>query len=326
MILRDSQIEVGSIKLTRSLESFSFQTKAYAKINLGLRVLGKRKDGYHDIVTIFQRISLHDEVAVTISEKTNQSNNFASTEKVEYSGPKVTENPEDNLCIKAVDLFQSEFGILGKVSVDLKKNIPAGAGLGGGSSDAASVIHCMANIYRKNGIEINSNVLLRLAGKIGSDVSFFLFIDDRFNRLNQYTAALGQEKGEVLSPSYGLESEDRVLIVWPRFQISTQEAYQNLDDVLTFNLKNRTLNTRTFLNFRGNLRITGISNDFEGPVFAAYPELTSAKAQLLGSGAKYASLSGSGSAIYGIFGVEAMSKAVQIKWPESWLSFACRPC
>ena len=105
------------------------EIKAFAKINLGLRVVSKRKDGYHDLITAFQRISLSDSITL---EKNGRS--------IEYIGPIVTDNPEDNLCFRAVKAFAERFGIKNGVTVQLEKKIPSGAGLGGGSSNAAVVL------------------------------------------------------------------------------------------------------------------------------------------------------------------------------------------
>ena len=275
---------------------------AYAKINLGLRVISKRTDGYHDLLTVFQRISLSDRVTLVRNEK-----------DIVYLGPSLTDDPTDNLCYKAAEAFQNRFGTELGVKIELEKNIPSGAGLGGGSSDAATVLKGMLELY---GIRHSLEDLLSLATEIGSDVSFFA---------SGFSAALGQEKGERLSRVCGLSSEDHVLIVKPDFDISTGWAYQLLDDHLTFDKKNIKILSYDFLGYTSGLPTALMTNDFETPVFSAYSGLGDARNRILSRGAKSAGLCGSGSALYGVFEDGDSIGAIADDFGPPWLTFICHP-
>ena len=277
--------------------------KAHAKINLGLRVLGKRDDGYHEIITIMQRVSLCDSITLEKAES-----------EVVYTGPSLTVNPGDNLCVKAAEGFRKQFGNELGVRINLEKRIPTGSGLGGGSSDAGAVLRGMAALY---GIGDDGKPRLEEIGAlIGSDVLFFT---------RNLSAALCRGRGEIISNSQGLTGNWYILLLMPNFSISTGKAYRTLDDCLTFNSGRVKLSVRDFSEYQGGIPTAGMGNDFEHPVFTAHPELEYARDRMIELGAIHAAMTGSGSAIYGVFDGEAAVRAARSGWCQSWLSFVCRP-
>lgn len=276
---------------------------AYAKINLGLRILRRRLDGYHDIITVFQRILLADKVVLD-----------KAAEQIIYEGPNLTASPGDNLCIKAARLFQTVFGADCGVKISLNKQIPVGAGLGGGSSDAAAVLRGMAQL---NGIQPEDPRLKAIAPTVGSDVLFFLA---------DVPAAIGEGKGEIITPNRGLATSDWVVIVWPGFGVSTADAYRKADETLTFSENDIKIIIYDFLKYQGGTPTAGMTNDFEPVVFAAHPELTDVRNRLLQAGARFAGLCGSGSSLFGVFDGETQGRAAARGWRLPWLSFVCRPC
>ena len=279
----------------------SVTKSAPAKINIGLRVLGKRADGYHEIQTIFQRLTLHDSITVSRIQS-----------GVEYDGARLTAEPADNLCVRAAHAFKRKFDIDQGVRIVLEKNIPVGAGLGGGSSDAAATILAMTELYD---IHPSRDELLSLAGEIGSDVPFFT--------LNT-SAALASGRGEFLTPISGLGSNLSLLIIYPEFEVSTTWAYTCIDKHLTLEKNNNNLIIREFLKFQGEIPTANMGNDFEFPVFEAHPELSRERDRLLNAGAIFAMLSGSGSSLYGVFDDEAIAREAALDCPNG-LSFVCRP-
>ena len=253
-------------------------------------------------MTIFQRISLADRV---ILEKLNAG--------IEYTGPALTEKPEHNLCCIAAEMFCSLFGMELGVRIRLEKDIPTGAGLGGGSSNAAAVLRGMCEMY---GISPNNKDLISAAAKIGSDVPFF------FSALS---SALGQGRGEKITPVDGLPVDYYLLILKPNYSISTAWAYSELDNILTFEEKNISIVSHDLLSYSGGVPSTNITNDFEVLVFGAHPELAEARDDLLDAGAEFAGLCGSGSAVFGAFSDDCQVQAIVGDWRSRWRSYLCRP-
>lgn len=280
----------------------SIQINAYAKINLGLRILAKRPDGYHELVTVFQRISLADRV---ILEKLVGG--------IEYAGTDLTWRPEDNLCCIAAETFRSLFGMEFGVRIRLEKAIPTGAGLGGGSSDAAAVLRGMCEMY---GISPTHEDLIGAAAKIGSDVPFFF---------SDLSSALGQGRGEKITPVNGLSGNYYLLILKPNYSISTAWAYSELDNILTFEKNNISMLSHDFFSYSGGAPSTKMTNDFEVLIFEAHPELAEARADLLDTGAEFAGLCGSGSAVFGAFPDDCQEQAIAGNWRSPWLKLLCRP-
>jgi len=239
-----------------------------AKINLTLQVLRKREDNYHEIYTIFQKIDLFDEVEI------KKAQNFSLEFFCEVSIPL-----EKNLVYKAFKLFKETFNIRENVIIRVKKTIPVSAGLGGGSSNAASVLKGLAYLY---GINIEN--LYPLAKTLGADVPFLL---------SPYPSAIGKGIGDELSPFPNFSAW--YIIISPNFQISTKWAYENLG--LTES-KNPVFYTSDIPPWYQN---QGLINDFEKLVFKKYKMLENYKEILKKFGALTVSLSGTGPSIFGVF-------------------------
>jgi len=242
-----------------------------AKINLGLNILSKRTDGYHDIESCLYPVPFTDVLEII------PSNQFSFTN----SGLVVDNDCGDNLCIKAYKLIQSGYDIP-TVSMHLHKVIPMGAGLGGGSSDAAFTLKMLNELFE---LRITNDQLKEFAAELGSDCPFF--ID------NQPALATGTGTALSLIP-LALKGKYLVL-VFPGLSISTAEAYANVkSDKPSVELKEVL-----------KLPITGwkdqLQNDFEASIFPNHPLLSKVKEQLYDQGATYAAMSGSGSTLFGIF-------------------------
>jgi len=269
---------------------------AYAKINLGLYVLGKRADGYHDIWTIFQELEFHD----TLSFR-QQTDTLTVT----------TDHPslpvgEDNLVWRAIRLLHQRTACPETVAVHIEKHIPLGAGLGGGSSNAAAALRGMNRLFQ---LGLSQPELAALGAELGSDVSFFLYGG----------TALATGRGEQIQPLAGFPSV-WVLLVNPGIHVSSEWAYKNLNLKLT-NLEE----VISVLPALDNIVITGVQrfplrNMLEEPVIPKYPVIRSIKAQLLDHGAEWAMMSGSGSTVFGIFSSKAAAEKARqhIERPD-WL-------
>lgn len=243
------------------------------KINIGLSVVEKRPDGYHNIETIFYPIdNYYDQL---IFEPTAADFEF-SVESAEYLG-----DDNNNLCVKAFRVLQKKFDI-GGVKIILRKGIPSGAGLGGGSADAAFTLKSLDKIFNLN---IPESKMEEYAISIGSDVPFFLH-----NR-----AMLASGRGEMLNPIDLNLSNYHIEIVKPAVSVSTKEAYAGIiPQKPNFDLQN-------IVNLPISKWKNYVFNDFEETVFQKYPILKEIKSNFYDRGALYASMSGSGSAIFGIF-------------------------
>jgi 4-diphosphocytidyl-2-C-methyl-D-erythritol kinase len=244
-----------------------------AKINLGLNIIGKRPDGYHNIESVLYPVPLCDELEITAS----QENKFSFVS----SGLKTGCEDADNLCVRAYLLLKERFD-LPAVMIKLHKAIPAGSGLGGGSADAAFSLRMLNNIFN---LGLENLALKELSASLGMDCPFF--IDN--------VPALATGRGDILEPVSIRLHGHTICIVRPDLHISTAEAYAGItphpgdplpDELTGFSL----------LTWKGILK-----NQFEETLFPLYPVLDNLKASLYEYGALYASLSGSGSAVYGIF-------------------------
>lgn len=266
--------------------------KAPAKVNLGLVVGLPRSDGFHDLTTVFVRINLFDKLAIR-----GQGPGVRTGVKlrIESRVGKALPTGKDNLCAQAARLFQDTTGIREPVEIVLTKRIPIGAGLGGGSSDAAAVLKGMNRLF---GRPLNARRLNDLALQLGSDVAFFL----------TRRASLATGRGEILKP---VEIPSfRLLLHVPDFPVSTARAYRELDRLrarrpqLVAGLTGQAfcLNIALARLKAGRLRSLGnlLGNSFEEPVFRLHPELRTVKARFLKAGADVALLSGSGSAVFAL--------------------------
>jgi 4-diphosphocytidyl-2-C-methyl-D-erythritol kinase len=245
------------------------------KINLGLNVLSKRPDGYHNIETVFYPLPFYDVLEVI------QSSNNQQPVELFLSGNKVEGNIENNLCVKAYHLLQKDFPQLPPVKIYLHKVIPAGAGLGGGSSDGAFTLILLNDKFH---LQLSQQQLLYYALQLGSDCPFFIINKPCF----------AQQRGEILQPIQLNFSTYKLIIVNPGIHVNTGWAFTQVKFSQSSQLKN--IVKEPVENWKGKL-----VNDFELPVFKKYPEIKNIKEQLYNAGALYASMSGSGSTVFGIF-------------------------
>ncbi len=244
----------------------------HAKINIGLSIISKRSDGYHNLETIFYPLPLKDALEIIPSEKL----------KFVQTGFKIPGSETDNLVIKAYYLLKKNYPQIKPLEIHLHKAIPAGAGLGGGSSDAAEIVRLIDNLFD---LHISTAVLNKYALELGSDCPFFI----------QHAPCFAEGRGEILKP-VGLDLSDySFLLVHPEIRIGTAWAYSIIQPSRPkYDLKES-------IQQPIQIWVKIIQNDFEIPVFAKYPELLKIKENLYENGAVYAAMTGSGSAIFGIF-------------------------
>lgn len=262
------------------------RVRALAKINLDLRVLARRPDGYHELRTVFHTVSLADSLEVAFTP--------APATAITVAGNcEIPDN--DNLVVKAARLALDAMRIAGRVEFRLEKKIPMGAGLGGGSSDAAAVLLTLPVLARRR---IAPEQLIGLAAGLGSDVPFFLLGG----------AAVGVGRGTELYPMPDLTPHWGVLLA-PRVHVSTAEAYAALDRPYSSGLTTEA-QQNTIFSFQSQAwsqAWEGLRNDFEQVVFARHPELEECKRRLVALGARPALMTGSGSALYGLFGARVLA-------------------
>jgi len=278
---------------------------AFAKVNLRLDILGKRADGYHELRTIFQTISLHDELRLRISRRLGISLTIRGDEKLSH------EPFQKNLVYRAVDSLRRELKIRVGVEIELRKKIPAGRGLGGGSSDAAAALLGFLRLIDK---KLPAPRLIEIAASLGADVPFFLFGG----------RALGINKGDEIYPLPGI-SKHSLLVVSPRdIHVPTSDAYRWLAAPQLATLTKSRANSKLlgFCALCWSAQESGLSNDFERPVFRRYRRLAQIKRRLLHGGATEALLAGSGSAVFGVFPSPAKARRAAVGFPQDQ-TFVC---
>ena len=258
------------------------------KINLGLRVLGRRPDGYHDLESIFIPVPfLHDDLELTPLDSPDGETLLT------LSGIPVQGDTADNLCLRAYDVLKADFPDLPPVHIKLHKRIPTGAGLGGGSSDAAFTLKGLNDLFA---LGLGEDELERYAARLGADCPFFI----------RCVPALVEGIGDRLTPLDHNPIEGyHLLLAKPPEAVSTREAYAGIDEMKATETKERTpdnmsaqtLGARTPGQTPGQIP----GNDFEATVFPRHLAIARLKADLYAFGAYYASMSGSGSAVYGLF-------------------------
>jgi 4-diphosphocytidyl-2-C-methyl-D-erythritol kinase len=248
------------------------------KINLGLNILSKRQDGFHNIETCFYPIPWTDILEVIPATET----------ELTFSGTAIPGIAKENLCLKAYELVKNDFDIE-PVKIHLHKIIPIGAGLGGGSSDAAFTLRLLSHVFDLN---LSPGLLRKYASQLGSDCSFFM----------QDKPQLGFGKGEILHDLDITLKGFWLILVKPPIHISTQQAYSGVMPKLP-QIKLAEILQLPVAQWKGLLK-----NDFEESIFKLYPEVATIKNQLYAKGAVYASMSGSGSSVLGLF-----EKPVQLK-------------
>ena len=248
---------------------------AYAKINLGLLVLNKRPDGYHNIATVFHRVDLSDRIALAPSAQIS----------VVSTSPDAPSD-ESNICHKAAQLLCEQLKVRDGVTITIEKKIPVGAGLGGGSSDAAADLRRLPAFWGRTAEE---TMLRELALKLGSDVPYFLGTG----------SASAKGRGEVLE-YFSLDLPYTVLLCNPNIHVATGWAYGQIHHAgprEQMDLKEVVLQGMSDPAFLKDHLV----NDFEPAVFRAYPQIWKLKEDMIAAGAAYAAMSGSGSSVYGLF-------------------------
>lgn len=247
--------------------------KSPAKINIGLNIISKREDGFHNLETIFYPLNLFDEIRFTRSDKFSFNSNDENLNK-----------ETTNLIIKAKELLENEFGIPILVDVFLNKNIPIGAGLGGGSSNAASTLTSLIKLFD---LKIEKSDLSNLALKLGSDVPYFL------NPVPCYA----ESRGEILIP-INLKLDKYLLVVNPGVHVATRWAF-GLIKPKNSNFSLKLLINNSSIEIEEVMRLA--SNDFEKIVFEHFPKIKELKKKMLHFGAKHCMMTGTGSTVWALF-------------------------
>jgi len=261
------------------------------KINLGLHILSKREDGFHNIETAFYPIDALSDLLEIIPNSLNHTT-------FRQEGIEIEQNSGLNLVEKAYLLLKQDFN-LPFVDIFLHKNIPVGAGLGGGSSDAAFALKLLNNLFS---LCLSEEQLMQYASVLGSDCPFFV----------KNNPAIGTNRGEKLKPFSAAQlSQKYIVIVKPKINISTADAYKNCKPVEK-NISLTEILSQPLSDWENTL-----VNDFEKTLFPVYPELKTIKDSLYQQGAVYASVSGSGSALFGIFSEEVPS----LSFPNDYFVF-----
>ncbi len=246
-----------------------------AKINLGLNIIEKRTDGYHNLETIFYPIQLQDALEI------NRLENSQLPYKLKISGTPVDGEDENNLVVKAFRLLQKDFE-LAPIDIHLFKHIPSGAGLGGGSADCAFMLKLLNEKFKLN---LSDEQLENYASQLGADCPFFVH--------NKPVFASGI--GNIFEPiNFSLQGY-HIVLVKPDIFVSTKEAFAHIHPTKP-NVSLKEIIRRPVEDWKGLM-----INDFEASVFLQHPEIAAVKDKLYDLGAVYASMSGSGSAVYGIF-------------------------
>ncbi len=251
------------------------------KINLGLRVVRKREDGYHDLETIFVPIyGLHDELEVERVQNTEYRIQTDNDIVFRQEGIAVDCSPEDNLIVKCYRRMKAKYPQIGDVKVRFKKNIPFGAGLGGGSSDAAHMAIALNELFA---LGLSKEELAAEVTPLGADCPFFIY------NVPCYAEGIGDRLTPIDLDLKGI----RIVLIKPEEGVSTKEAYSGIK------LNGEGLDILDDLGVLGNL--DKCINDFEATVFPKHPIIADIKKRLLDAGAFYASMSGSGSTVFGLF-------------------------
>lgn len=247
--------------------------KTGCKINLGLNVVERRTDGYHNLQTIFYPVPLFDELTIRESE---------DEDVLMLGGNPLEGDVQDNLVLRAVRLLRQEGFSVPPLNIDLKKVIPSGAGLGGGSSDAACMVTTLARIY---GLPLSEEQMELLVGKLGADCPFFI------NPRPLYAEGIG----DVFTPISLNLSGWYLMLVKPEVYVSTREAYAGVHPHMPAYSLLETIKLPV------GQWVGRMVNDFEESIFSNHPLLAEIKQELYRQGAAYASMSGSGSTIFGLF-------------------------
>ncbi|MFZ2338667.1 MAG: 4-(cytidine 5'-diphospho)-2-C-methyl-D-erythritol kinase [Bacteroidales bacterium] len=246
-----------------------------AKINLGLRITGKRPDGYHDIETLFYPVGLCDALEIVRGSEGSEKDLLTIT------GNSIPGTPDDNIVLKSVRKLRETFPVPW-LTIHLHKKIPAGAGLGGGSSDAASTLRTINRIF---GLSIDTRKLIDIAATLGSDCPFFI----------ETVPAFASGRGEILTPAPFILNGYYIVLANSGIQAGTREAYAECKPALP-ETSLKELISKPVKEWKDSL-----INDFEEILFPKYPLIKELKSAFYTSGAVFSSMSGSGSTVFGIY-------------------------
>ena len=271
--------------------------QSFSKVNIGLKIVKKRRDGYHDIHTVFQELDFHDRISL---KKKKSGCSFKSN--VNWLS-----NNNSNLCVKAWQSLVQRFNI-GGVKIELKKNIPPGSGLGGGSSNAACVLKGLKRLYKLN---IQSRDLIKIGTSIGADVPFFI------NGGCQLGSGVGDELKKIEH-----SNEKIFLLVMPEIHIDTKTTFKKFKKFLDNNQEK--VNFADYI-IKGNFLFKFFENDFETIIVPAYPEIGKIKIKLLEQGALFSSLSGTGSTVFGVFDDEAKAISAESLFSSHYKTVIAHP-
>lgn len=276
------------------------ELKSYAKINLGLHVHDRRKDGFHNLTTVFQEISLYDNVNIREAKTFSCKTNLLSI------------NEKENFGTIAYKLLKEKFPDIPNVEISISKNIPINAGLGGGSSNGAAVVKGINSLFN---LSLTNKEMLEISSRVSSDSSFFI----------NGGLQLGTQRGEVLKKISKTVIPEHVLLVKPKLKVKTKEAF--------LDLKNHLLNEDTHINLsqlleelkNNNFNSKLFKNDFEMYVFKTHPEIGEIKLKILDLGAIYASLSGTGSTVFGIFPTKVAAQKAEALFSPHYSTYYVNP-
>ena len=290
---------------------------SFAKINLRLDIVGKRADNYHELRTIFQTISLHDDLQLRTSRD-------PGIKLTIHGNPRLANEPfQKNLVYRAIDALRRELKIKSGLEIDLHKKIPAGGGLGGGSSNAAAALLGYLQLTRQR---LPLERLIEIATPLGADVPFFLFGG----------RALGVNKGDEIYPLADVKTH-AILVVAPQgIHVPTPDAFRwvNAPSLPSSQESASKRSRQQLTKLRSNSKLSkfcalcwsaqlaGLSNDFEAAVFRRHPRLATIKRELLKAGAAEAMLAGSGSAVFAVFPSPALARRAAVGF-SSDQTFVC---
>ena len=271
---------------------------SYSKVNIGLKVLSQRDDGYHNINTIFQELNFGDSIDI---EKRDCG--FKIIANVDW----IPTN-KSNICYKAYTEIKKEFSEVKGIHIKIDKKIPIGSGLGGGSANAAALLKGIKNIYK---LEVTESKLEEIGSEVGADVPFFI------RGKTQLGEGIGDKLTQLPKAIIGT-----YLLVIPKISIRTEWAYSVIKNRLNNQNKNAKFSSFSNEDY-SSLQI--FENDFEQIVIPAYPEIGAIKSKLLNLGARFASLSGSGSTVYGVYDDEASAKEAELLFHTSHQTILANP-
>jgi len=271
---------------------------SYSKVNIGLKVLSQRDDGYHNIYTIFQELNFGDSIDI---EKRDCG--FKIIANVDW----IPTN-KSNICYKAYTEIKKEFSEVKGIHIKIDKKIPIGSGLGGGSANAAALLKGIKNIYK---LEVTESKLEEIGSEVGADVPFFI------RGKTQLGEGIGDKLTQLPKAIIGT-----YLLVIPKISIRTEWAYSVIKNRLNNQNKNAKFSSFSNEDY-SSLQI--FENDFEQIVIPAYPEIGAIKSKLLNLGARFASLSGSGSTVYGVYDDEASAKEAELLFHTSHQTILANP-